>query len=232
MCQGFLSAYLQKMFAIQGDLARLEIWTDRSLIHFNKGKSKVVPLGQSNPSTRWGLELLRSSFEEQLRVLVEHRLTRDQQCVLVIKKATPSWAALTRIQPSRLWIMPMKWILLFWSAIVTTIWWTISWAPQWKKDVEILNWHQWRDHCMESVWMRPQDWWGAAVPDVKEETEETDFVLCELKKKRKLQGWLFCCLHLSDWRIQRRPTDFSEKYAGTGQEAVDPICDMQNSNSI
>lgn len=34
--------------------------------------------------------------------------------------------------------------------------------------------------------------------------------LFSLGKKRKLQGRSYCWLHLSDWRIQRRPRDFRE----------------------
>lgn len=150
MCQSSPSVCFQKIFAIQGDLTRLEIRADRSLMEFNKGKSKVLPLGRSNPSTRWGLGHLRSSFgDEQLRVLVEHRLIRVQQCALGVKKATPSWAALARIQPSCL----VKLIFLLQSPLVTPIWWTMnSWALLWKTGMETLVWVQWRGtHWMESV---------------------------------------------------------------------------------
>ncbi|KAK4824088.1 hypothetical protein QYF61_010599 [Mycteria americana] len=66
MCQSSFSASLQKIFAIQGDLVRLEIWADRSLMKFNKGKSKVLLLGQTNPmhQLQLGLTISKAALEK------------------------------------------------------------------------------------------------------------------------------------------------------------------------
>jgi len=41
--------------AIQGDLNRLESWTQRNLMKFNKGKCRVLHLGRNNPMHQYGL---------------------------------------------------------------------------------------------------------------------------------------------------------------------------------
>jgi len=76
--------------AIQRDLDRLESWAERNLMKFNKGKCGVLHLGRNNPCTSTGLgwtcwraALRRGTFG----VLVEDRLTMNQQCALVAKKA-------------------------------------------------------------------------------------------------------------------------------------------------
>lgn len=57
---------------------------------FNKGKSKVLSLGQSNLRHRYQLDAdhLESGFEEEhLGVVVDNKLTMNQRYALVIKKA-------------------------------------------------------------------------------------------------------------------------------------------------
>ncbi|GAB0180571.1 mitochondrial enolase superfamily member 1 [Grus japonensis] len=76
--------------AMQRDLDRLEKWADRNLVKFNNEKCKVLSLLRNNPSHQDMLEAnwLESSFaEKDLRVLVDTKLTRSQQCTLVAKKA-------------------------------------------------------------------------------------------------------------------------------------------------
>jgi len=76
--------------AIQRDLNRLEKWTDRNLIPFNKGKCKVTHLGRNNPMHQNMLgasQLESNSTEKDQGVLVDSRLNMSQQCALVAKKA-------------------------------------------------------------------------------------------------------------------------------------------------
>jgi len=76
---------------IQQDLDRLESWTGRNLMRFNKSKCRVLYLGRNNCMHRYRLRddtLERSSVE---RILEDNRLAMNLQCTLVGKKA---WGAL------------------------------------------------------------------------------------------------------------------------------------------
>ncbi|GAB0178176.1 mitochondrial enolase superfamily member 1 [Grus japonensis] len=77
--------------AIQRDFDRLENWTKRNHMKFNKGKCRVLHLGKKNPryQYRLGVDLLgSSSAEKDLGLPVNNKLSVNQQCALVAKKAS------------------------------------------------------------------------------------------------------------------------------------------------
>ncbi|GAB0207475.1 mitochondrial enolase superfamily member 1 [Grus japonensis] len=83
--------------AIQKDLNRLEKWTDRNFMKFNKGKFKgTTPC----TSTCWGLTGRKVALQKRTDgmegVLVDVRLTMSQKCALVAK-ATNSVLGCIRI---------------------------------------------------------------------------------------------------------------------------------------
>ncbi|KAK4822209.1 hypothetical protein QYF61_011850 [Mycteria americana] len=76
--------------SIQRNLDSLERESDGNLMKFNKGKVKVVPLVRNNLRDLYTMEAnqLESSFAEKaLGVLVDNKLTMNQQCTLTAKKA-------------------------------------------------------------------------------------------------------------------------------------------------
>ncbi|GAB0205897.1 mitochondrial enolase superfamily member 1 [Grus japonensis] len=108
---------------------------------FNKGKYWDLHLGKNNPKHQYrlGADLLgSSSAEKDLGVLVDNKFSTSQQCALVAKKANEWYLGCIKksvASRSRQVILPL------YSALVRPHLECCAqfWAPQFKKDRELLE---------------------------------------------------------------------------------------------
>jgi len=126
--------------AVQRDLDRLESWAQRNLMKFKKDKCKVLHLGRNNPTHQYrlGADLLESSsVVTNLGVLVDDKLTMNQQCALVTKKAKGILGCIMKIVASRSREVLLP--LLLCPKEASSGYCVQFWAPHFKKEEELLE---------------------------------------------------------------------------------------------